>query len=443
VGTLDTRLTRVSVHREIVLFEAERVRPILALRRPVGDTLDSTALVALQHLLPSVADLFRRFVDAGFKANSIFLVGKPYSTIQRTTLDLAQHGVSVFAEPISTSFKVGAYSAYFREQIKVFWRRVREQLPSRIRRIIVLDEGGWLRREMPEDLVDEYEIVTVEHTTYGLFGRPDGSMDYPVVLMAASAAKTRFESRVIADAIVERLRESVPDLESRRVGLVGLGNLGRAVAHQLKRMGIGSINGYDIVADVARELEFVERLHGVSELFSRCDVVLGCTGRDVVEPGTSMRRLPGVRWLASGSSGDVEFLRVARQLAKRSTLRQDPFAHARGTVNESDVVLLNGGFPLNFDRQREREHPVRIQLTRELTYASVLQAALCVDLPGAPAELMLDAAVQQMLVERWLDDGHAKGLFPKWEAHDLDWWQKHSRGIPALRSLSEYLVVQG
>lgn len=420
----------------------ETVHPILGVKKRADGPLGQTALVALQHLLPSITALFGRFVEAGFRPDRIFAVGKPYSTVSGTVDGLTKRGISVFAEPTGPGFPVGAYSNYFRDQIKMFWRRVHEQLPAQLRRIVVLDEGGWLCREMPDALLEQYEVVAVEHTMYGVFTRPAGSADYPVVLMAASAAKTRFESRIIADAIVERLVECVPDLALRDVGLLGLGNLGRAVALQLRQFGAGSISGYDVVSAKARDLDFVSRPRGLSELVARCDVILGCTGRDAVEPGAVMRRLSGLRWLASGSSGDVEFARVARLLAKRSTLRQDPFSDARGTVNETDVILLNGGFPLNFDRQREREHPTRIQLTRELTFASVLQAALCVDVSQDHNDVMLDAEVQRLLVERWLQQEHAAKLFPKWEPHSLDWWLGHSQGMPAHQSLSEYVAVQ-
>jgi len=413
---------------------------LLTLNRNVESELSGTVLVALQHLLPSVEGLFRRFVSAGFRPEHVFVLGKPYSTVPVTADALLQQGLNVFAER-GNAFQVGHYTAHFRALVHRFWHWVDAQLPTEVSKIIILDEGGWLCNDVPDSLQGRASVVAIEHTMYGLFSRPAGSPEFPVILMAASAAKTRFENQVIADAIIERLHESVPDMTSRAAGIIGLGNLGQAVAKRLHMMGVPKILGFDLDSDKARDpgLAFITRSKAATTLLAGSEVIIGCSGRDGLDPRRFLQRLSGSRWLASASSGDVEFQRLAKLLTRRSTLRYDPFADARGDVFDTDVTLLNGGFPLNFDRQRELEDPIRIQLTRELTFASVMQAALCVDDDVDASGLMLDPMIQRQLVQRWLAHPNAALLFPNWRDHDLDWWTKHSKGKPVDRALGEYL----
>jgi hypothetical protein len=338
---------------------------------------------------------------------------------------------------------IGEFAAYFLEHIRAFWRYVEDALPAHLRGVVLLDKGGWLSRALPDAVLDRFPVVAVEHTMQGLFTSPAGTRGFPVILMAASAAKTRFESCVIADGIVERLVESVPRFAERRVGIIGLGNLGQAMAKHLKSLGQTSIFGYDREVQKAREHAFIQRPGSLTVVAAESEVLLGCTGQDAVDPGTVLPRLYGLRWLASASSADVEFQRVAKLLSRQIGLRDDPFVHARGTIAGTEVVLLNGGFPLNFDRERERESPARIQLTRELTYASVLQAALCVDGRKERGGIKLDAATQEALVHAWLRRSDAASLFPNWHPHGTAWWRLHSIGEPARRVLSDYVTVIG
>lgn len=424
---------------------SERVQsePLLRLKIPVLPRLGRVALVALQHLLPSIERLFDRFLDAGFSADRVFVLGKPYSSVPATAQVLAARGVELFLDELPV-YTGGDYTGHFRATVHQFWQSVAARLPEDVDRVVVLDEGGWLRRDVPTSVMNRFEVVGVEHTMYGLFTLPAGSAGFPVVLMAASAAKTRFESRVIADAIVDRLFLAVPSMGEAKVGVLGLGNLGQAVAQRLHASGVENIFGFDIDNTKARRTgwSYAQRVRAVPTLIEQCEVVIGCTGRDALEPAR-LPHLQGRRWMASASSGNVEFGRLAKTLLRRSsTLRNDPFADARGNLNGADITLLNGGFPVNFNRQIELEDPVCIQLTRELTYASVMQAALCVDIEKDSESLKLDPRVQRELVRSWLHSPRARQLFPKWADPGIEWWERHSQGSLTEHSLDAYLTVE-
>lgn len=423
-------------------FSAQVAPPaLLRLREGVSDRLQSVALVALQHLLPSVEGLFARLRAAGFSPERTFVLGKPYSSVPMTVQHLCEQRVELFTDRLP-AYQGGDYSSYFRSLVKQFWRHAAAAIPADVERVVVLDEGGWLRRDVPASVLDRFHVVGVEHTMSGLFSQPSGCADFPVVLMAASAAKSRFESRVIANAVCERLAEVAPDLQRLQVGVIGLGNLGQAVAAYLYGIGVRQIRGFDTDPSKARGKEwgFLDHAHNIPSLIERCDVVVGCTGRDSLEPAR-LGQVSGRRLLGSASSGNVEFGRIVKLLHRRSALRLDPFSDARGNINGADVTLLNGGFPINFNREAELEDEVCIRLTRELTFASVMQAALCVDVDDDPAPLMLDAEIQQQLVGRWLQLGQARELFPKWADPGIEWWEKHSQGTPPTRKLCTWLGV--
>jgi len=416
-------------------------RSLLSLKCDVGGKLADVALISLQHLLPSIVPLFERFIAAGIDAQRLFVLGKPYSTVPAVAEALLRRGCHVHL-PGDAAFPAGEYAKYFGGLIRHYWHGIAANLPAGVRKLVVLDEGGWLCRAIPESLVDSFEVVAIEHTMQGAFTIPEGAaLSYPVVLMAASAAKTRFEGPVIADAVVERLMESLETLDGVSIGIIGLGNIGQAVAAALHARSADSLLGYDKLSYKGRELGFLERVSSLAQLVSRCDVLLGCTGRDSMGSGVALRSAGGRRRMASCSSGDVEFHRTLALLAgQRPALRANPFEDLRGMVGDTEVRLLNGGFPLNFDRAREREHAARIQLTRELTYASVMQAMLCRNDEHGAGGVMLDPEVQELIVEAWLATTDAGGLFPDWTPHSPAWWQKNSQGQRLSgSSLAEYI----
>src|SRR5690242_1811059 len=89
------------------------VKPILAPNGQVRKLLADTAIVGLQHLLPSQVPLFARFRATGFNPGSIFLTGKPYSTIPSAVNGLSELGCKVYHIK-EHCFEIGRYADYFR-----------------------------------------------------------------------------------------------------------------------------------------------------------------------------------------------------------------------------------------------------------------------------------------------------------------------------------------
>jgi hypothetical protein len=135
--------------------------------------------------------------------------------------------------------------------------------------------------------------------------------------------------------------------------------------------------------------------------------------------------------LISCSSRAVEFQSL---LTDKETDPLEEFystAYCRSEEGSTQVVL-NGGFPINFDRKTERERPEDITLTRAIVFAAVLQA---VTLPSGSARTIgvrLDPRCQMLIVRRWLSQSTLDfcefGVTDS-DILDLRWWKDRSRGI--------------
>jgi release factor glutamine methyltransferase len=341
-------------------------------------------LIARQHLLPSLKWLIDQIISVD-TFQYIDLLGKDYSTID----------VAVGQLPPSVRLRQNVAQCFAENDDSG---------------LILLDEGGGLHRELPEDLA-RYS-AGVEQTTFGL----QQSWKCPMVLVCRSAAKLLFESQIIARGIVRKL-DSLELLTGRTVGVVGLGALGSALARTLMDMGIPTI-GTDIRA-VPKDLAgFVT--DDIPELLHRADVILGCTGFDVLA-GIDLGGTAGRKTFASCSSSDIEFRTVLRQLPVSNR-----FDTAQGWIGRMHCTVPNGGFPINFDRIREWELFEEIILTRKLMLEGLLQAK---PLIGSPARgVMLDPAAQLQIVNEWLDQVPDRHTIRTPFALDEEFFRANSEG---------------
>ena len=245
---------------------------------------------------------------------------------------------------------------------------------------LILDEGGVLHHRFSGS-----NVAGVEQTSFGL--RTD--WHYPSVLVCRSAAKLFFESQIIARGIIRKL--AALELLHGVIGVIGLGALGGSLARQLLSAGMnvlghdrdgGPVDLHDIVAPLG-------------DLLARSDLILGCSGTDVLARA-DISRLRGQKIFASCSSSNIEFKSILERLPRR-----DAFEPASGPVGGATYTVLNGGFPINFDRVTEWESFEEILLTRKLCFEGVVQASSLLGTP--PRGVMLDPAVQLSLVLEWLD----------------------------------------
>lgn len=315
-------------------------------------------LIAKQHRLPSIQWLLSEIHRTGI-CSRVSLVTKSYSAIP-------------FPLNVGTDFLSEIASAELAFQ------------NPKDASILALDEGGVLHSAIPSELA--IRCAGVEQTTYGL----QTNWKYPTVLACRSATKLLFESQIIARGILRKL-DSLQILQGARgVGIIGLGALGSEVARALLNRGL-TVLGAETVAP--RE-EFCSITVTVDELLARCDVIIGCTGTDALVK-VDLNTITGRKIFISCSSSDIEF---------RTTLRQLPaykhFGIAQGWIGQLHATVLNGGYPINFDRVHEWELFDEIIITRKLVLEGLFQALPLIG--QQPRGIMLNPAAQLRIVNEWL-----------------------------------------
>jgi hypothetical protein len=387
-------------------------------------------------LLESTGSLFLSLSSLGIPLDQIHVLGKHYSTNSEVANALSEIGVHVYSSTASHS--LGEFEQAFRADVAGMWASVHaawRSAPPKL--VIILDDGGRCLEEMPASLPEQFRVIAIEQTTSGARRNACGAR---VIQVATSAAKKVLEPTLIAKAtalkVQERYGMSSPDL---RLGVVGIGSIGKAIAHRLHGQG-HDVFASDLDASQYRSVSYARWCTDANVLLKQVDAVYGCTGSDVFPVPEALASLTGEKVLLSVSSEDVEF----RALLRRSESgrwsggpRDDVFV----SVGNMKLRILNGGFPINFDRSPVSVASSSIQLTRGLLMAAVIQAATgSVSNSGSKRSIMLDAVAQRFVVQLWLDQSLTLGENSVEGFSDLGWIARSSEGEPlANPTLTELL----
>lgn len=215
------------------------------------EKIGHSALVCRIHLLQSAEGLLEHLARL-FGGNNLFILEKSYSTIP---------GVRDFCEATLRATVVresraaaGSYGEAADEAITQLWGRLRDRRGTLdgdkcYRRLVVLDDGGELIASVPWSELDGVQVTAVEQTSSGIWRlrelRKNGARIPFTVNVALCRAKQHGESPFIAQAIYQKLL-SLGVLDKReKTGILGLGNIGRALADILRR-NCYSVVGYDV-----------------------------------------------------------------------------------------------------------------------------------------------------------------------------------------------------
>jgi hypothetical protein len=264
----------------------------------------------------------------------------------------------------------------------------------------------------------------VQQTTSGLARPPFHDRRIPKVNVAGSTAKRWFESKIIANGITRKVLAGIGGLKRRKVGVIGYGAIGKALADAMSAQQ-AEIVVYDKCRNVHSHRH--ENAASLDELLCKAEIIFGCVGKDVFEGCENALEAIGRRLiLASCSSRDVEFQSLFRDAIPAES--QNPFEDVTiGTAGSHSI--LNGGFPINFDREREWEEESEVALTRALMLAGVYQALADIGhhvIEGSNI-VPLGIETQKNLVDRWLDiNGLSTEQFgvARADFNDREWWRK-------------------
>jgi D-isomer specific 2-hydroxyacid dehydrogenase, NAD binding domain len=390
--------------------------------------LSHTVLVCVQHLLETTGSLFEHLIGLGLPPTQMYALGKVYSSNLQVQKGLVERGVRMIdPSPVT---RRGHYDEVLRKDVARLWQSALQLADwENASHLVILDDGGYGIAGLPSSIKEDLSVVGIEQTMSGLAqGRPGSSSTIPVIEVASSAAKKSVEPPMICEAIFTKL--AIPLFEGNpnsAFGVVGLGNIGRAIATGLLRRR-ARVFGYDKDPVQTKSVTGIIDCPSIQAVFERSDIVLGCTGTDIISNEGWWKSLTGCKLLISCSSQDREFSSILSTLAgagNQDALRDVVFSTERG-----EITLARGGFPANFDGTGESVQKDDIQMTRALLLAAVLQA-LYVGESGYGGT-MLEPEFQRFVVSRWIELRRHRlhwfdpGLIDKFK--DLEWIEQNSGG---------------
>jgi hypothetical protein len=389
----------------------------------------SRALVfAHIHCLPSYSKLVEYMIDEiGLDPSKMVVIPKAYSTIPETLHELRAMGVRV--ERANGTPEVGHYNKYAAPILNAACVYATKLINSaRVAdRAILLDDGGsltefWYKHQ----LHDKIQTVSIQQTTSGIYRRPTGDKKIMKIDVAGSAAKRWFESWVIATGVARKLSQIQCQLAGHRIGIIGYGAIGKAVANAMMAY-TDEIHVYDTALDV--RVEKFKNTSSLESLITKSDFIFGCTGRNCFARAEQiLTRVEGSLTLASCSSRDVEFLALLHACAQPP---DDAFGDIELRAGNLHKVL-NGGFPINFDRVQEFETEDEISLTRALILAGVLQGLGRIKPSEYETNIIpLEWRAQKLAAEVWLRLSNK--TFRSFGVTEADfsnrkWWESESLG---------------
>lgn len=338
-----------------------------------------TALVAVQHMLYQTVDLFRAIGQIGLKPENIFALGKVYSNSAPVITAIRNTGATVVDSTVPSP---GEFDEAFDRDTKRLWNVVSENLVQRqIKRIIVLDDGGYCVVNTPPELLSRYTIAGVEQTSLGMFLFEVKPPPFAVFSWARSAVKLQIGGYMFSHFLIDRLEAEFlrgKQLSGAEIGIIGLGSIGRSLADLALHQG-NRVAFYDPAPDlkVPHYLgERITRVDSLEELMLGSDYVFGASGRDPFAGKWPMAHRPGVRFF-SASGGDQEFRPIIRYLRQRPGFKVAPGAWdiTSDAGPSGPIRIAFSGFPYNFVSRAEMAVPTPIvQLETGGLLAGLIQA---------------------------------------------------------------------
>jgi hypothetical protein len=394
-------------------FSFEVTQALLNAARAAGFHFgDDTALVSVQHMLNQTVDLFQTLGSLGLKTQNIFALGKVYSNNAENIASLRKLGVTVVDSILPPP---GEFDRYFAEDTKRLWQVAADQLARRrIKRVLVLDDGGVCITSVPHEVLQRYSLCGVEQTSRGMFLFEEKSPSFAVVSWARAAVKLEIGGPIFSQWFIDRLNtEFLRDrtLQGERLGVIGIGSIGRAVANLAVRL-----DNEVLYCDPNTNLQLpsplnkrVTRLDSVEELMLRCDYILGCSGRNPFKDKWPLNHRSGIK-LFSASSGDQEFGPIIRDLRQKPDFLVIP--DTWDIVSEhgpsGPIHIAYSGYPYSFVSRGIEALPTRIvQFDTGGLLAALLQARIFLEQCEMGREQnrgihRLAPQAQRFVYERWV-----------------------------------------
>jgi len=346
---------------------------------------EDTAVVAVQHMLEQTVVLFKAAACMGLNLRNVFALGKVYSNSLPVIERLRGLGVTVLE---STVPPPGEFNRYCQSETNRLWQIVAKALPGRrIKRLLVLDDGGVCITSVPPEILKQYDVCGVEQTSLGTFLFEEKPPAITVFSWARTAVKLQIGGPIFSQCFIERFRRDFlrgGSLHGAQLGIIGMGSIGKALANLAAREG-DRLSYYDPIPDAlvpASLRDKVTRVNSLEELMLRCDYVVGCSGRNPFKGNWPLSYKPGIK-LLSASGGDQEFGPIINDLRHKPDFKITPkswdITCKQGPSGPIQIAYL--GYPYNFvSRATEAVPTAIVQIEIGGLLAALMQARLYLEL---------------------------------------------------------------
>ncbi|MBI4446909.1 MAG: hypothetical protein HY645_13510 [Acidobacteria bacterium] len=384
-------------------------------------------------------------IRLGARPQNIYLLGKFYSTNQEVKRKLRNLGVQVQEDTVPRGW--GGFGDVLKRDIAKMWKMLQERASEAgFKTIVVLDDGGHCLAGVPRWVLKNYTVVGIEQTTSGLQQLP---FRLPVIQVASSAAKKKIEPPMIGKTVIDKIGLAIPrNGKMGKCGVIGLGNIGRAVARELRSRGYG-VFAHDSDPSAVGCAPDVNWCEDIQDVFKQADYIFGCTGKDILWLAKWLEKVEGCKTFISCSSEDSEFLSLLRSFNRlwQSLPAPNALDDVSYELPRGYLRILRGGFPINFDGSPESVQAKDIQMTRALLLGAIMQAVLSEEQGkrGSNGLEMLDPVVQRFAVKGWLK------LQPRraqWYPQDtlkgfnqIDWIRENSGGSEVNCKILEQVLL--
>ncbi len=370
-----------------------------------GRELHDTVVVACQHLLGSVFAQMVSLRNLGVLPENCYILGKPYSSSRPVYEMFARAGFNIFKETVDFPATIVRsrkfYDEFMRQTLENISHAAIERATAlrEVPRLLLIDDGGLLIdtfENLARHAAGPLDIMAIEQTRGGILRldeREEEKRRFSVINVAQCRAKLRTESPLIAESVVDHIQQRLDYLGAPRRRLIrdqrflvlGYGAVGAWIAKELRSRRARAISVFD--TDAARlaiaAANDLETPNTQQQALRSADVVIAATGHSSLQL-EALNRIRRRMLLVSAGSSNREFgafipeMRVWGRMpafdhepSPFALLHGDYAIRARGV----DAIILNGGFPVNFDGSIDPISPARIQLTRGLMVGACIQAS--------------------------------------------------------------------
>lgn len=369
------------------IISAEELPLLSITKRMFSDvSLKKTKVLCAQHIVGTTRALFQVLFSLGLLSRNLSVIGKCYSSNPAIVELLQREGVKV--DPSSLEFNpLVSFDQQYKENLNRF---LNEHLAdtTHFDHVVIIDDGGELLAALHKLDLPKHHILGIEQTSAGYHRLKKMDLEIPVINVARSHAKLKYETPFIIDQVIDIAFKKIEQLSltPQTILIMGNGVIGQGLQARL-------CNDYQVTMyDAVRALSDIDQ-EQLKKILPTIDLIFGCTGQTSI-PHHLHPFLKKDAILVSASSSDREFDSVSfrQSLTAPCTPHQDITSH--------NVHLLNCGFPVNFDSNFFGIDIPNFQLTRALLLAGVLQALTTRPAPGLHE---LDPLVQNKIIHTYCD----------------------------------------